>query len=85
MVSITNVDGSTPDGGAKCFVLRTGFASSQGKLMRMIEFSKQEVSGDSKETLAALCVLLCFAIAAAYYVLTEGIKKGKHGSHDYTI
>jgi len=85
LVSISNVDGSTPDGGAKCFVLRTGFASSQGKLMRMIEFSKQEVSGDSKETLAALCVLLCFAIAAAYYVLTEGIKKGDRTTYEIVI
>jgi magnesium-transporting ATPase (P-type) len=39
-----------PDSGAVAFVLRTGFSSSQGKLMQMIEFSQQSVSGDSVET-----------------------------------
>lgn len=32
-----------PDGGCLCYVLRTGFSSSQGELMQMIEFSTQQV------------------------------------------
>ena len=38
-----------PDGGIVCYVLRTGFSSSQGELMRMIEFSQENVAGDKKE------------------------------------
>ena len=40
---------ATPDGGALCLVLRTGFSSSQGELMQMIEFSTEQV------TLVAWC------------------------------
>ena len=43
-----------PDHGAIAYVLRTGFGSSQGTLLQMIEFSQQTVSGDSKETGMAL-------------------------------
>eukprot|EP00951_Prasinocladus_malaysianus_P034804 scaffold354149_cov48-Prasinocladus_malaysianus.AAC.1 len=38
----------TPDDGMLCYVLRTGFRSSQGTLMRMVEFSTEKVSGDKK-------------------------------------
>jgi cation-transporting ATPase 13A1 len=41
-----NVD--TPDGGILCFALRTGFRSSQGALMRMVEFSTDKVTGDKR-------------------------------------
>ena len=36
-------EGTTPDGGVLCYVLRTGFSSAQGELMKMIEFSTQKV------------------------------------------
>ena len=52
----------TPDGGCLAMALRTGFNSSQGELVQMIEFSQQKVSGDSKETLMALGILLVFAL-----------------------
>lgn len=75
------IPAAAPDGtkipGCRCYVLRTGFASSQGKLMRMIEFSQHQVRGDTKETLYLLLILLVFAICGASYVLRNGIKEGK--------
>ena len=52
-----------PDNGVVAYVLRTGFSSSQGALMQMIEFSQQAVSGDSKETgKRFVCILFyCFS------------------------
>ena len=37
---------TAPDGGALAYVLRTGFGSSQGSLLQMIEFSQQTVAGN---------------------------------------
>eukprot|EP00191_Tetraselmis_sp_GSL018_P024865 CAMPEP_0177625406 /NCGR_PEP_ID=MMETSP0419_2-20121207/30080_1 /TAXON_ID=582737 /ORGANISM="Tetraselmis sp., Strain GSL018" /LENGTH=1497 /DNA_ID=CAMNT_0019126345 /DNA_START=66 /DNA_END=4559 /DNA_ORIENTATION=- len=64
----------TPDGGLLCFVLRTGFRSSQGTLMRMVEFSTEKVASDKKETAMLLGLLFCFACASSGYVLYEGLK-----------
>ena len=63
-----------PDGGIVCYVLRTGFSSSQGELMRMIEFSQENVAGDKKETCMQLLFLFCFALCAAGYVLKKGLE-----------
>lgn len=75
----------TPDGGCLCFVLRTGFSSSQGKLVQMIEFSQETVSADSRETLYALFVLLIFALVAAGYVLKKGMEKGNRTQHELML
>jgi cation-transporting ATPase 13A1 len=75
----------TPDGGCLCYVLRTGFSSSQGELMQMIEFSTEQVSADSKETGMALLVLLCFALASAGYVLMKGLEKGDRTTHELLL
>ena len=66
---------SPPDNGAVCFVLRTGFSSAQGKLVRMIEGSQEKVKGHEKETGLLLLVLCFFAISSSSYVLY-------HGMHD---
>jgi len=63
-----------PDGGIVCYVLRTGFSSSQGELMRMIEFSQENVGGDKKEIFLQLLLLFCFALCAAGYVLKKGLE-----------
>lgn len=63
-----------PNDGVLCFVLRTGFNSSQGELMRMIEFSTDDVSADKVETCLQLLFLLMFALAAAGYVLKKGLE-----------
>ena len=65
-----------PDDGCLCYVLRTGFNSSQGELIQMIEFSVDKVSADSKEIMWALLILVCFALTAAGYVLKKGMDKG---------
>ena len=64
-----------PDGGCLCFVLRTGFSSAQGKLVRMIEGSQEKVKGHERETGLLLLMLFFFALASASYVLY-------HGMHD---
>jgi len=70
----TQVAHHPPDDGIVCFVLRTGFNSSQGELMRMIEFSTQDVASDKFETCCQLLFLLLFALVAAGYVLKKGLE-----------
>eukprot|EP01032_Pedospumella_encystans_P012911 gene12911-14901_t len=74
-----------PDGGALAYVLRTGFGSSQGSLLQMIEFSQQSVAGDSKETGMALLLLFIFAIFASGYVLKEGLRKKEKTTHELLL
>mmetsp|Transcript_66487 Transcript_66487/g.152289 ORF Transcript_66487/g.152289 Transcript_66487/m.152289 type:complete len:1462 (-) Transcript_66487:171-4556(-) len=66
----------TPQGGCLAYVLRTGFNSSQGELLQMIEYSVDKVSADSKEVALCLLILLGFAICSASYVLVKGLEKG---------
>ena len=66
-----------PDGGCVCCCLRTGFGSSQGTLVRMIEFSSDAVVGSTSEALALLLILLVFALMASAYVLVTGLASGK--------
>ncbi len=42
--------------------------------MRTILFSAERVTVESTETYYYLLILLCFALTASYYVLTEGLK-----------
>lgn len=77
----------TPDKGLLCYVLRTGFSSSQGKLVQMIEFSSNSnnrSSGDPehlKESFYLIGLLLIFAIIASSYVMYYSVNtvdsKGK--------
>lgn len=62
-----------PDGGAVGFVLRTGFYSSQGDLMRTILFSTRRITVENSDAYYFIACLLVFALLAAGYVLREGL------------
>lgn len=64
-----------PDRGCICLVLKTGFSTSQGKLLRTVMFSSERTTGDSKDAFIFIFCLLIIALGASYYVLIEGIKR----------
>lgn len=70
-----------PDGGCVCYVLRTGFGSSQGKLMRTILYSTESVSANSSEAAMFILFLLVFAVAASGYLLYHRYTEDHEGRY----
>ncbi|KAL7564440.1 hypothetical protein ACA910_002754 [Epithemia clementina (nom. ined.)] len=74
-----------PDGGCLALVLRTGFASAQGKLVRMIEGAQEKVKGHERETGLLLALLCLFAIASSSYVLYHGAQNDRRSKYELLL
>ena len=74
-----------PDGGCLALVLRTGFASAQGKLVRMIEGAQEKVKGHERETGLLLSLLCLFAIASSSYVLYHGAQDDRRSKYELLL
>jgi len=83
--SFTPTIPNPPDNGCVCFVLRTGFSSQQGKLVRMIEGSQEKVKGHEKETGLLLLMLFFFAITSSGYVLYHGLQSDKRSKFELLL
>ena len=69
-----------PDNGAMAVVVKTGFETSQGSLVRTMIYSTERVSANNAEALLFILFLLIFAIAASWYVWQEGVSKDRKRS-----
>jgi manganese-transporting P-type ATPase len=69
-----------PDKGAIAVVLKTGFETNQGSLVRTMIYATERVSANNAEALWFILFLLVFAIAASGYVWNEGVKNDRKRS-----
>ncbi|KAG0149092.1 hypothetical protein CROQUDRAFT_89665 [Cronartium quercuum f. sp. fusiforme G11] len=64
-----------PDGGCLATVLRTGFGTTQGQLVRTMIFSTEQVTANNFESFLFLAFLMFFAIIASRYVWVKGVER----------
>ncbi|KAF1345053.1 cation transporting ATPase [Delphinella strobiligena] len=69
-----------PDNGAMAVVIKTGFETSQGSLVRTMIYSTERVSGNNVEALLFILFLTVFAVAASWYVWKEGVARDRKRS-----
>lgn len=69
-----------PDKGAIAVVIKTGFETSQGSLVRTMIYSTERISANNVEALLFILFLCIFAIAASWYVWKEGVKQDRKRS-----
>lgn len=69
-----------PDKGAMAIVIKTGFETNQGALVRTMIYSTERVSANNVEALLFILFLCVFAIAASWYVWQEGVKQDRKRS-----
>ncbi|KKK15858.1 hypothetical protein ARAM_003880 [Aspergillus rambellii] len=72
--------GTPPDNGALGVVVKTGFETSQGSLVRTMIYSTERVSANNAEALLFILFLLVFALAASWYVWQEGVAQDRKRS-----
>jgi len=69
-----------PDNGAMAIIVKTGFETSQGSLVRTMIYSTERVSANNVEALLFILFLLIFAVAASWYVWQEGVARDRKRS-----
>ena len=71
-----NVKISPPDKGSICMVIKTGFDTIQGKLIRRVLYNNEKnQNNNKKEDLIIISLLLIIALLVSCYVFYEGIKR----------
>ncbi|GAA6030029.1 hypothetical protein JCM8097_009222 [Rhodosporidiobolus ruineniae] len=71
---------AAPDGGCLAVVLRTGFGTAQGQLIRTMIFSTETVTANNMESALFIAFLLVFALAASAYVWVKGLEQDRKRS-----